>query len=210
MTSPRYLLAALFVVIGLAGGSWFLTQALEGGARAPQRATVLPVAQPLPEFSLRDDQGGLLTRASLTGGWHLLFFGFTNCPDICPVTLQQLATARRRLADDDQSPLPGILLISVDPERDSPEVLADYVSHFGDGVRGATGSIDELRTLTSALGIHFEKAPSEPSDNNGNYAVNHSAAVLVIDPQARLKALFGAPHSIDAFVSDLPLILSKR
>lgn len=205
MMSARMLLAVLFVAIGLAGGAWFLTRALETGA--PERATVLPVAQPLPAFTLTDDRGAPLTRDSLRDGWQLMFFGFTHCPDICPATLQQLAAARRRLAERGVSPLPEIVLVSVDPERDSPAILADYAAHFGDGVRGATGDLAELRSLTGALGIHFEKGPA---DDDGNYNVNHSAAVLVIDAEARLSALFSAPHSVEAFVHDVPLIVSGR
>lgn len=205
MNSPRHLLAALFVVIGLAGGAWFLSQAVE--TAEPAHATVLPAPQPLPPFTLTDHRGEPLTRDGLADGWQVLFFGFTNCPDICPATLTQLSVARRKLAERGVSPLPEILLISVDPERDSPAALADYVGHFGDGVRGATGTVPELRTLTTALGIHFE---TEPPDDDGDYGVNHSAAVLVIDRKARLKALFSAPHSVDAFVADLPLVVSGQ
>lgn len=208
MPNPRYLLAALFVALAFVGGAWFVLHGLSGAPAAPQSATVFPEPRPLPEFRLVDHRSEPFSREDLEGHTSLLFFGFTHCPDICPATLQQLVLARRQLAGQDQ-PLPEIVLISVDPERDTPGVLERYVEYFGQGVTGVTGSLEDLRALTAALGIHFEKAPAGdgPADE---YLVNHSAAVLVIDPQARLAAIFGAPHSIDAFVNDLPLLLASR
>ena len=109
--------------------------------------------------------------------------------------------ASRRL-DDGESAFPDIVLISVDPERDTPEVLAEYIGHFGDGMTGVTGSLTELRTLTAALGIFFEKSVGE----NGGYSVDHAAVVVCIDKNSEFDALFIAPHNIDHFVGDMPLI----
>lgn len=208
MPSPRYLLAALFAAAALAGGAWFLVAGLSGTSAVPQSATVLPEPRPLPEFRLVDHRGEPFSREDLRGQTSLLFFGFTHCPDICPATLQQLTLARRQLAGQDE-PLPEIVLISVDPERDTPDVLGRYVEYFGQGVTGVTGSPQALRALAAALGIHFEKVPAAEGSGD-DYLVNHSAAVLVVDPQARLEAIFGAPHSIEAFVDDLPVLTASR
>jgi protein SCO1/2 len=175
-------------------------------AAGPEYATLLPEPLPLPEFSLIDQRNEPFTRDSLRGQTSLLFFGFTHCPDICPATLQQLATARKRLAEASAEALPEIILISVDPERDTPETLDRYVSHFGDGVAAATGSTDAIRVLTSALGIYFDKETT----GDGEYTVNHSAAVLVIDRNAALKALFSAPHKTESFVHDIPRLMASR
>jgi len=207
MFNPRYLLAALFVAVAFAGGAWFFVAGLNGAPASPRSATVFPAARPLPEFRLVDHRNQPFGRQSLEGHTSLLFFGFTHCPDICPATLQQLALARRQL-DGKEPALPEIVLISVDPERDTPAVLERYVEYFGQGVTGVTGKLEDLRNLTTALGIHFEQAPSGEGSAD-DYLVNHSAAVLVIDPQARLTAIFGAPHSVEAFVNDLPLLMSR-
>lgn len=207
MFNPRYLLAALFVAVAFVGGAWFLVAGLNGAPAAPQTATVFPEPRLLPGFRLVDHRNEPFGREDLEGHTSLLFFGFTHCPDICPATLQQLVLARRQLAGEGQA-LPEIVLISVDPARDTPAVLEKYVDYFGQGVTGVTGSPEDLRTLTTALGIHFEKAPA--GDETGDYLVNHSAAVLVIDRKARLAAIFGAPHSIEAFVNDLPLLMASR
>ena len=98
------------------------------------------------------------------------------------------------------------MLVSVDPERDTPEVLGRYVGSFGDGVAGLTGEIEQIRQLTDGLGIFFQKR--EPSDD-GYYAVDHSSAVLVVDPDGRFHALFSAPHRIENFVNDLPILSSS-
>ena len=202
MNKVRKFLVIGFVITAFAGGTFFMTLAFQGPRGIPQHATVLPQPAALPQFSLVDHTGAPFTEESFRGHWSLIFFGFTHCPDICPATLQQLAIARSRVLADGESEFPNILLISVDPERDTPEIMAGYVGHFGPGVTGVTGSLDELRKLTSTLGIYFEKTGEE----NGSYNVDHAAVVIAINKSAEFHALFSAPHDVDYFVSDIPLI----
>jgi protein SCO1/2 len=101
--------------------------------------------------------------------------------------------------------LPRIVLVSVDPERDTPELLGQYVDYFGKGNLGVTGELDEVKILTAALGIYFEKATAED-----DYGVDHSAAVLLIDPDGSFAALFSTPHIIANFVHDLPIIMREN
>ena len=98
------------------------------------------------------------------------------------------------------------MLVSVDPERDTPEAMARYIAYFGEDNLGLTGELDEIRKLTDALGIYFQKAGTD----EGVYGVDHSTVVLVIDPDGRLRALFSTPHSVDNFVNDLPLIMATK
>jgi protein SCO1/2 len=189
----------------IAAGAWFSFQ-LTSPPPAPGTATVLPATSALPEFSLLDQSGQMIGRDVFEGQWDLLFFGFTQCPDICPTTLQVLADAQRQLANAGQEPLPRIVLVSVDPERDTPDVIGQYVGHFGDDSLGITGPMDEIRKLTNSLGIFFEK--SGPDEDN--YSVAHSAVVLLIDPDGRFHSLFGSPHKAENFVHDLPIIMSAR
>lgn len=197
------ILAALLAAALLGGAVVALTSAGRLAA-VPAHATVLPEPMALPDFDLLDHDGNRFTRDSLRGRVSLMFFGFTNCPDICPTTLQRLAAARGRLAEASDDPLPEILLISVDPGRDSVEALRNYVSHFGEGTRAATGSPDQLAILTGALGIYFDRSALP----DGQYTVDHTAAVLVVNRDAELSALFGAPHDEDAFVHDLPILMA--
>ena len=201
---PKNFFVAIIVAIALAAG--IFTAARLNQPAELQSAFALPAPTPLPEFSLLDQSGDAVTRETFTGQWDLVFFGFTHCPDICPATLQILAQAKQQLAAEDQEPMPRIVLVSVDPERDTPEQMGRYVDYFGDGNLGVTGNIDELKKLTSALGIYFEKRPGE----SDNYNVDHSAAVLVIDPDGGFSALFSAPHVVADYAHDLPILMASR
>ena len=176
-----------------------------GGPAAPLAATVLPAGNELPDFALLDHRGTPVDRAVFEGQWDLVFFGFTNCPDICPATMTVLGQAKRQLAAEGRAPLPRVVLVSVDPERDTPEAMARYIGYFGEENLGLTGDLAELGKLTEALGIFFQKA----GDDDAAYGVDHSTVVLLIDPRGRLKALFTAPHDVANLVHDLPLIMGE-
>lgn len=201
---PRNLLVGIVLALALAAGVFV---ALRSDApSAPISAMVLPNPDSLPEFSLLDQQGNTIDRSVFAGQWDLVFFGFTHCPDICPTTLQLLATARAELARQGQEPLPRIVLVSVDPERDTPEIIGQYIDYFGEGNLGITGTLEEISKLTTGLGIYFQKQAAD----GDNYLVDHSAAVLVIDPEGRFSALFSGPHNVENFVHDLPIIMNEK
>ena len=202
--NPRYILVAILLAATLAAGI-FVALRLQNPA-APEFALVLPAPNKVPAFSLVDQHGKPADQSVFQGQWDLVFFGFTHCPDICPTTLQVLAAAKAALEEQGQSPLPRIVLVSVDPERDSPEIMAEYISYFGDGNLGITGTLEEVSKLTSGLGIYFKK---QPSDGN-NYNVDHSAAVLLINPDGGFHALFSGPHIVDNYVNDLPIIMADN
>ena len=199
--SPKNILIAIVLAVALAAGLVVATR-LNTPAEL-KTALVLPAPNALPEFELLDPLGNTVNRETFLDQWSLMFFGFTHCPDICPLTLQTLAAAQGELDAAGQQPLPQIVLISVDPERDTPQLMGQYVSHFGDGNLGVTGSLDELKKLTSALGIYFQKQ----SGDADSYAVDHSAAVLLINPNGEFHALFSGPHVAANYVHDLPIIM---
>jgi len=202
--TPRNILVAIGLAAVLAAGIFLglRTQA----PSEPKYALVLPAPNPLPAFSLVDQHGNPADQTVFEGQWDLVFFGFTHCPDICPTTLQVLSTAKTALEERGQSPLPRIVLVSVDPERDTPEIMSQYVDYFGDDNLGITGSLEEVRKLTSGLGIYFEKQSADGDD----YVVDHSAAVLVIDPDGGFHALFSGPHVVENYVYDLPIIMGDN
>lgn len=206
MRSLRDISAIGLLIVGFVGGTIFMVLAFTGPRGLPQHATTLPQSMSLPQFSLLDQHGSEFNKDSFNGHWSLVFFGFTHCPDICPATLTQLAMARSRMLAAGATDFPHIVLVSVDPERDSPEVMADYVGRFGDGITGVTGRLDELRKLTSALGIYFAKSKNE----TGGYGIDHSAVVIVVNENAEFQALFRAPHIVDHFVTDMPLITGQK
>ena len=198
---PKNLLIAVVLAAALALGV-FVALRMQTPAE-PHSAFVLPTPTPLPEFALVNQQGEDVTSETFQGRWSLVFFGFTHCPDICPTTLQILSAARKTLAENGQQPLPRIVLVSVDPERDTPELMAKYMAYFGHDNLGITGSLDELKKLTTGLGIFFAKQAGDEE----NYAVDHSAAVLLVNPEAEFHALFSGTHQVETFVNDVPLIM---
>jgi len=199
--SPKKFVLAVALAIALAAGV-FVAMSNQAPS-APVSALVLPTPNPIPEFSLLDQQGKVADQSVFEGQWDLVFFGFTHCPDICPTTLQVLASAQSELVEDGHESLPRIVLVSVDPERDTPDILGQYVEHFGENNLGLTGTLEEIRKLTDGLGIFFEKQAGDGE----NYVVDHSAAVLVIDPDGGFHSLFSGPHVVSNYVHDLPIIM---
>ncbi|HXQ64854.1 MAG TPA: SCO family protein [Steroidobacteraceae bacterium] len=194
---------ALGAIAGLAvvlAGAYALRQLRVPRAAAPitEVASVYPEPRPLPEFALVAQDGSRFDRARLFGHYTFVLFGYTNCPDVCPTTLLELAGARRLLAARAPAELPAVVLITVDPARDTPARLAAYVSHFDPTFVGLTGAPAAIGTLTQALGVFVERGPGR----DGNYSVDHTAALYLIDAQARLAAVFPAPHLAKALAAD--------
>ena len=204
MDSRKYFIVSV-AIVAMVTGAWLSWRVLTPPPQ-PATATILPAGAALPEFELVDHQGNAFSASDFRSHWNLVFFGFTHCPDICPLTLQVLANARQKLVDDGAKTLPRIVLVSVDPERDTPQILQQYVAHFGTDVLGITGDLTEIHKLTKGLGIYFEKS----NRDGDNYSVDHSAVVVVIDPNAEFRAVFSAPHKAENFVHDMPIIMSSR
>jgi protein SCO1/2 len=165
-------------------------------------------ARAVPEFELIDHNRGKLTRASLEGQWSLMFFGYTHCPDICPISLQTLADMMRAIDDADVAGALQVYFISVDPARDQPQVLADYVTYFNPSFIGATAPLEQLTPLTSSLGIaHALRNQKEGSEQ---YDVDHSAAIVLINPRAEYAGLFGAPQDAAKMARDMTRIIERN
>ena len=133
---------------------------------ATQAATVLPVPRPLPEFTLTDTAGREFTRASLRGRHRLVFFGFTYCPDICPLTLQVLATVVDKIAARAPELVPEVVFVSVDPGRDTPERIREYLRNFDAQFVGVVGSEAAIEPLVQALGVTVHKVETDGQQYN--------------------------------------------
>ena len=201
MDSRKYFIATV-AIVAIATGTWLSMRVLQPPP-VLQKATLLPAPVELAEFSLLDQNNQAFDSSGFEEHWNLVFFGFTHCPDICPITLQVLANAQRILADEGHDELPRIVLVSVDPERDTPEIISAYVSHFGQDTVGVTGELEEIRKLTDGLGVFFEK-----SGDGEDYSVDHSSVVIVVNPDGQFHGLFGAPHIAEDFAHDMPLLMS--
>ncbi len=205
MNIKKILPWALFVIVPLSLGLIFSIYINEKQDILENvHATVLSEAKSLPQFALEDHLGKAFTNESLFGQWSFVFFGYTHCPDICPTTLVLLNEVDEILKKTPDVALPKIIFISVDPERDTKELLANYVTYFNSEFVGVRGSLQQLQNLTMPLGIAFGKE----GDGRNNDEVFHSARILLIDSKARLKALFSSPHDINQIASDYIKIIN--
>lgn len=189
-------LAVLALALGLLAG--YLVFGPRPLPRPRTDALLLQAPKALSDFSLMDDTGHSFTAASLQGHWSLLYTGYTHCPDACPTTLAALDQAMKFL----KIPVdrhPQVYFISVDPQRDSPELLKNYTFYFNPGFIGVTGSQDQLQVLTAPLGLDFSY---EKPDAKGNYGVVHSTAVVLVDPKGREVALYTPPLDPKRMASD--------
>jgi protein SCO1/2 len=204
----RATLAAVIVAGALAGAATaFVFTRMKSAAPALERATLFEAARPLPVIALLDQSGEAFDLGRMRGHWSLLFFGFTHCPDVCPTTLALLADVRRQLADLPPEAIPEVVLATVDPARDTAEVLAQYVAHFDPSFTGLTGSPDAMAAFARDLGVAvLIGAPAA----DGSYTVDHSAAVFLIDPDAAFTALFSTPHEAATIARDYRRIVGSR
>ncbi len=196
MTLPpsRWLLIAAALGAALAG--FYLARQLDRPAPQLASGTWFPAARELPDFSLLDGAGRAFTRRDLEGTPTLLFFGFTHCPDVCPTTLLKLAQVRR------QAPLPGglrVAFVSVDPQRDTPAVVGQYVHAFDPQFIGLTGEPSAVAELARGCGVAVNRVELP----GGDYTMDHSAVIFLLDADARLVGLFTPPFNAAALAQDL-------
>lgn len=173
--------------------------------------TVYPEPRPLQDFALRDQLGQAFTASDFAGSWNLVFFGFTSCPDICPLTMAELEQFYRGV-DAGQFGKPRIILVTVDPQRDTPETMANYLAGYNDNFIGLSGDADSISALASQLYVVQSGGPnaevpapeipqlhSHTEDSNtsaviGDYLINHSAHISVISPRGEYFAVMRPPH----------------
>lgn len=184
----------LFVVMifGLVVGKQVFFSAGNEPSPAPELSEmntfVYDQGRPLADFSLLDETGERVGRDGLKGRWTFAFLGYTHCPDVCPATLAMLRRAVTLLSDE--LPKPDILLVSADPERDTPEKLREYLGFFGDNFHGLTGDIDTLRALAKSMnGVFIHRTEGDM------VLVDHSAHVVLLNPDGDMAAVIQPPHT---------------
>ena len=173
LASVRKLLWALVGIAVLALG-WLLLGSDYRADSARSEADPAFVA----EFELTDHQGMVRTEDDFAGRWMLIFFGFTNCPDVCPTTLSEVAAVMEGLGDDAAKVQP--IFITIDPERDTPTALADYVPLFDAGIIGLTGTPEQIAQTSETFPIFFERI-EEASAPDG-YTMGHTSHLFLFDP----------------------------
>jgi protein SCO1 len=156
---------------------------------------------------LIDHQGRSFGRANLRGHWSILFFGYTNCPDFCPTTLATLAALEKRLREASAAQLPQVVFVSVDVKRDTPAQLAKYVPYFDPNFIGITAADQPaIESFAKQWGVAVMVQP----EKDGNYSVDHSGSIFVIDPSGQLAAVLTGPFSVNALQSDFQRIVAAH
>ncbi len=158
-----------------------------------------PDPKQIDAFTTVNHTGQEFNLNNLKGKWSFLFFGYTYCPDICPITMAVMNELHSRLANDDE----GItdiqtVFVTVDPDRDTTERLAEYMGYFNRDFIGLGGTPEQINSLASQIGIvYLYGSPGE----DGDYLVDHSSSVFLLDPEARLVSIFSAPQDIETLIS---------
>ncbi|MGH8243476.1 MAG: SCO family protein, partial [Steroidobacteraceae bacterium] len=194
-TVMRHAPVGIAIVLAVAVGAGVTLYERSHDPPTLRAGTAIPNPRRIADFTFIDEDRRPFDRKNLEGRWSLLFTGFTHCPDVCPTTIALMAELRRKISRDDLQ----FVFVSVDPERDTPEVVAAYLAHFDPALVGATGTRAEMERFTAALGLAQVRNPGA----GGDYTVDHSTALVLIDPKARIAGYFQAPHDRDAIAADL-------
>jgi protein SCO1 len=195
MKNRSWIYIGALSVAGVIAGMYVARMLTQPAIPSLEAGTSYPRPKVLAEFDLVDTHGTRTSPASLAGHPSLVFFGFTHCPDVCPTTLAVLANVQKQVA------MPGlkVALISVDPERDTPEQLGRYISSFGGDLIGLTGPAPEIvKTMKT-----FNVAASRVDLPGGSYTMDHSATIFALDKGARIVAVFTPPFNGAALARDL-------
>ena len=195
LRSTRLPLILVVAVAALAG--FWLAHRLDRSMPVLTSGTWLPQPRDPGEFSLLDQNSAQFTAARLKGAPSLVYFGYTHCPDVCPVTLLQLA----QVVKTGVVPNLRVIFISVDPARDTPTQLAQYVHAFDPDFLGLTGSAAMLQTVTQRFGVAYQRVDLP----GGDYSMDHSSTIFLMDARGHNVAVFNAPYDVKSLTQDLRL-----
>lgn len=193
-------LGALLVLlaVGMLGGC----SVLSGEAAHEFNGTWIEAEQPAADFTLTSQDGQMTSLSDLRGKLVLLYFGYTYCPDVCPATLVEVKNALKTLGE--QAGAVQVVMVTVDPERDTADKLAEYLANFNPSFIGLTGSLEQIRQITSQYGIYFGK---QAGSAETNYLVEHNASLMVIDQQGYLKLIYPFGTTSAEIADDLSFLL---
>lgn len=199
-------LYALVAIISLAAGTFGFMLMTQGSQQIEvEHALHYPQARPINDFIFTDESGLPFTKQDLMNNWSLVFFGYTSCPDVCPMTLQKLHFMYDELtaiADNSQ-----VILVSVDPNRDTLEKLSQYIAYFNPAFKALRAEHDVLFPFSRSLGLMYAITDNQSTiKNQESYWVDHSASLVLINPEGKVEAVFKPEQA----VGEVPHIDSKK
>lgn len=191
----RWIVVGMVVVAMIAGGVAI------GLATRPYSFAGVVSETPAPDFSLTDENDHLFKLSDLRGKWILLAYGYTHCPDVCPLTLSILRDVKRSFRAADQL---GVVFVTIDPERDTVPILKQYMDHFDASFKGLSGTPEQIAQAAQAYNVKYEKKASAAVEG---YAMSHTAFIYLIDPQFRLRLTFPFGIKSGDITSDLHYLI---
>ncbi|MDH5359472.1 MAG: SCO family protein [Gammaproteobacteria bacterium] len=201
----QYIIALLVIVLATVSGILFsiwLNQ--QQGLPQDMEAIVLPQSRPVAQFSMLDQNGQAFGTEQLQGKWTFMFFGYTHCPDVCPTTLAVMNSVAQSIEDADGNlDQVQFVFVSVDPDRDSPAQLKEYLGYFNKAFIGITGERQQIDALARQMSVmYFLNNKTDKKD----YSVDHSAAILLSEPSGGLRSLFNTPHIPESILKSFKAI----
>lgn len=204
----------IVVVLGLVGlmAGFFVSQLLRSTHTldvSEFHGTILDTPREVRPFNLMGTHHQVFNHDSLKHQWTMMFFGFTTCPSICPVTMTELSKMFRLLEEKGVKPLPQVVFLSLDPERDTLPKIERYVTAFHPQFLGARGESEQsVKAMAQEMGIAFEKIIDK--ENRGNYNIEHSGTIMLFNPQGQLTAFFTMPHQAALLAEDYQLMIKAQ
>lgn len=171
------------------------------------KGTLLDHPRTIKPFLLTGTDDKPFNNQSLAGHWTLVFFGFTNCGTICPTTMAELGKMYRLLETKNVEPLPEVVMVSIDPDRDTLPKLAHYVKAFDPHFFGARGDSKSVHKMARGMGIVYMKVAADRGKPAENYNIQHSGAVMLFNPQGELVAFFTPPNTAEEIAADYELVV---
>ncbi|KTD21042.1 SCO family protein [Legionella londiniensis] len=202
-------IAALLAVIALLSGI-FVSQHTQSRHKidlSKFHGTFLSKPRSVTHFELTGIDQQIFDNTSLNGKWTMLFFGFTNCGYLCPTTMAELGKMYRLLEKQGVKNLPNVVMVSIDPNRDSLEKLNSYVKAFDRHFYGVRGDEATIKAMTQELGVVYAKIALSESNMN-DYDMEHTGTVMLFNPRGELTAFFTTPHQADLIAEDYMQLIS--
>ena len=206
MKQARVYIAILFLLIA-AGSFWYVIQAKHFSRLSETAGEVTKIKIGGP-FELTNQFGETVRDSDFQGQYMLIFFGYTYCPDVCPTTLTTISTALDSLGNAARGITP--IFVSVDPDRDTPEYLKDYLVHFHPGIQGLSGTKDQIKQITKSYGIYYAKVQEDggTDENTDDYLMDHTAITFLMGPDGQYVAHFNHSAGADAMAEKIAGILA--
>ena len=204
--SKRNVIFILLILFGITGLFTYFQSLPSLLEKKPSLITGKILVRPMEidNFELIDQNNEAFNKKSLEGGWTVLFFGYTNCPDVCPTTIYKLAEIKNGIKEDLPSANFNTVLVTLDPDRDSTERLDEYIGYFDETMLGVTGTYENIQSFTSSLSVFYQRINKEEG-----YDFNHTASIFVFDKDGSLFATMSPANTVGELESDFFTILNN-